>query len=429
MVLPAGVAGLSASPPNERAARRALSIARTSTLLAAVALILASCASLWVQVWLGSGDSTPFGLVRDFVSDTRYGDIWVARMALAAGALVCSLLIMARSRGEWHESILHPRNTPWAVLAALSLAIPVTTSLNSHAAAGGDFNLQTAIDYLHLVSGGLWIGLLLQFVLLLLLVVPMLQERAGFLAGTVHRFSWVAVPTVIVIVATGVIQSIDRLGGIDELFDTSYGLTLAMKIALLAPILVLAAVNLLIFGPRFVEFARQRAKALKNLRPWEGAFRYGLMLEISLAIVVLAATAMLTNTSPPSASGGSNGSSVSQPTSAAPTPTAESGFALVEDLTLSVWADPAKAGINDVNVLVIDQDGDEKTIQRVTLRFRYVDDDLGVSEAIAEPVHPPSHFIANTSDLSLPGKWEVEVIVRREGLLDVRGTVELEITA
>jgi copper transport protein len=358
ILLPAGVSRLKPSPANDDGVKRALRIARISTLVAAIALVLASCAGLWVQVWLASGDSTPFGDFRDFVSGTRYGDIWVARMALAAGAVVCSLLIMARARGDWHESILHPKNTPWAILAALSLAIPVTTSLNSHAAGGGDFNFQTAIDYAHLVSGGLWIGLLLQFVLLLVIVVPRLEERAGFLAGMVRRFSWVAVPTVVVIVTTGVIQSIDRLGGIDELFDTSYGLTLALKIVLLAPILVIGAVNLLIFGPRFLEFARHKARALLEMRPWEGAFRYALILEISLAFVVLAATALLTNTSPPGSAQGGD-SSVSQPTNAAPTPSADSGFALVEDVTLSVWAEPAKAGFNDVNVLVIDQEGDE----------------------------------------------------------------------
>jgi copper transport protein len=428
VILPAAVVGLNASEANEVGVRRALRIARVSTLLASLGLIIASCASLWMQVWLGSGDSTPFGLFRDFVSDTRYGDVWIARMALAAGAFVCSLLILVRGRGAWHESMLHPRNTPWVVLAALSLAIPVTTSLNSHAATGGDFDLSTAIDYVHLVAGGLWVGLLLQLALVILLVVPLLDDRAGFLAGSVRRFSWVAVPTVIVIVATGVIQSIDRLGGIDELFDTGYGLTLTMKILLLAPVLVIGAANLLVFGPRFVQFARQKAKAILELKPWEGAFRYGLMLEVTLAIIVLAATGLLTNTPPPR-SAGSGGDSASQPTSAAPTPTAGSGFALVEDLSLSVWADPAKAGLNDVNVLVIDQDGDEEEIQSVILRFRYTQDDLGQSEAFAEPVHPPSHYIASTSDLSLPGQWEVEVIVRRPGLLDARGTVELEITA
>jgi copper transport protein len=323
--------------------------------------------------------------------------------------------------------MLHPKNTPWVILSALAIAVPITTSLNSHAAADGDFDFQTAVDYNHLVAGGFWLGLLLQFVLLVILVLPSLEERAGFLAGSVRRFSWVALPTVAVIVLTGVIQSIDRLGGIDELFDTDYGLTLAMKILLLAPILVIAAFNLLVFGPRFLRYARQRAQAVLQLKPWEGAFRTAVMLEVSLAIIVLAVTALLTNTSPPSSA--DSGSADSGSVDAVPTPRPDSGFALVDDLSISVWADPGVPGANQVNVLAIDQEGEEEPIQKVLLRFRYLGDDLGVQEVEALPVHPPSHFVADTTELSLPGQWETEVIVRREGMLDTKGTVELEIGA
>jgi len=68
-------------------------------------------------------------------------------------------------------------------------------------------------------------------------------------------------------------------------------------------------------------------------------------------------------------------------------------------------------------------------VQKVILRFRNLDEDVGVSETEAPALHPPTHFVANTSDLSLPGKWEVEVIVRRQGLLDSRAKVQIEIGA
>jgi copper transport protein len=380
-----------------------------------------------VQAWLATGESSSFSTVKDFVSDSRYGEIWIARMLLAAGAVVCSLLILARSGGEWHESILHPKNTPWIILSALAIALPVTTSLNSHAAGGGDFNFSTGIDYVHLVAGGLWLGLLVQFGLVILMVVPQLDERAGFLAGSVRRFSWIAVPTVAVIVVTGLIQSIDRLGGIDELFDSDYGLTLLMKILLIAPVVAIGAFNVFLFGPKFVAYARERARALLQMRPWERAFRLGIIVEVALAVVILGVTALLTSTSPQGSAqeDGSGG----QTTNPVPTPTAESDFVLVDDLSISVWADPGMPGVNQVNALVIDQEGDEDPIQRVLFRFKYLGDDLGVSEAEAQALHPPSHWVADTTDLSLPGEWEVEVIVRREGMLDARGTVQLDIGA
>ncbi len=429
LILPAGVAALKRSPSAGQAAERGIRIGRWTALIGAIALVIASVLGLWVQTWLATGESASIQALRDFVSSTRYGDVWTARMALVAGAVVGSGLLFVR-RGTLERSLLDPANTAWAVLIALSLAIPVTTSLNSHAAAGGSFDLSTAVDYVHLVAGGLWIGLLIQLLLFILLAMPRLEEHAGFLAATVKRFSWVAVPTVAVVVVTGVIQSIDRLGGIDELFDSDYGITLAVKIVLLAPLLVIAGANLLIFGPRFLSYARAKAQAaLARFRRWEGGFRVAVVAEIAILVAILGVTGLLTNTSPPGSAQGNQTGAPDNSANVVPTPQPDSGVAIVDDLSISVWADPGTPGNNAVNALVLDQKGDEETIQRVILRFKYLDQDLGVSQVEAEALHPPSHYVAETSDLSLPGKWEVQVIVRREGLLDTTGTVELDITA
>jgi copper transport protein len=429
LVLTAGVNALKRGPSAGEAAVGGLRLGVWSALTASLALLAATLLSLWVQSWLASGDSASFQAMKDLLSNTRFGEIWIARIALVAGAVVGSALLFLR-RGDLERTVLAPVNTGWAVMIALSLAIPVTTSLNSHAAVAGNFDFQTAVDYVHLVAGGLWLGVLLQLLIFLLLVLPRLEERAGFLGATVRRFSWVAVPSVAVIVGTGIIQSIDRLGGIDELVDSDYGLTLAVKILLLAPLLAIAAVNLLIFGPRFLSFARDRAQAvLSRMRPWEWRFRVAVLAEVALAVTILGVTALLTNTSPPGSAqtdgtGTDNGSA-----SAVPTPRPDSGFAVVDDMSISVWADPGMPGANQVNSLIVDQEGDQEAIQRVIFRFSYLEEDLGVSETEAQALHPPSHWIADTTDLSLPGNWEVEVIVRREGLLDTRATVELDITA
>jgi hypothetical protein len=37
------------------------------------------------------------------------------------------------------------------------------------------------------------------------------------------------------------------------------------------------------------------------------------------------------------------------------------------------------------------------------------------------------HFIAATTQMSLAGKWQVEVIIRREGLLDTRAQIPITI--
>jgi len=427
LVLPAVVQALRPAPDSERAVRRALRSSRVSALISSLSLVVASGLALWVQAWLASGDSTSLQAVEEVWSGTRYGDIWTARILLAGAAVVASVIIVVRGANQWHESIVHPSNTSWALLLLLSVGVPVTTSLNSHAAAGGSTDLQTIVDYFHLLAGGLWVGVLLQLGLAIAIALPALEERAPFLGALVRRFSWIAVPSVTVIIGTGLVQSIDRLGGIDELFDSNYGNTLVVKIALLAPLLLIAAFNLLVFGPRFLRLATGSAQAARSRLPrWEGGFRVAVLLEIGLAISVLAVTALLTSTSP---QGSAAGDGVEGPAVARPTPRPDSGLAVADDLRLSVYADPAKPGANQVNVFIQDEDGDVKEVLRVILRYRYLAEDLGVVEEDAQPVHPPDHYIAGTTQLSLPGMWEVEVIVRRQGLLDTRAKIQLEIEA
>jgi copper transport protein len=368
-----------------------------------------------------------FSALDDVVSSTRFGDIWLARILLAAGAIAASLLVLLRPSREWHESIVHPSNTQWAVLLLLAVAVPVTTSLNSHAAADGSTDAQTIVDYVHLLAGGLWIGMLVQLLLAMVLSVPVLEDRASFLGDLVRRFSFVAVPTVLIIVGTGLIQSINELGRVGDLFDSDYGYTLFVKIGLLTPLILIAAFNLLIVGPRFVTLARGSARSVAvRFRPWEGRFRTAVALEVGIAIAILAVTALLTNTSPPGSAAVNGGN---QPAYVAPTPDPGSGQATAGDLQMQVWADPGTPGPNSVNVLMQDKDGDPKPVQKVILRYKYLDQSIGVVEEEAAAVHPPDHYVVGTNQLSLAGNWEVEVIVRREGLLDVRATVQLTIGA
>ena len=86
-------------------------------------------------------------------------------------------------------------------------------------------------------------------------------------------------------------------------------------------------------------------------------------------------------------------------------------------------------GVNEVNILLDDKDGDQREVQRVIMRVKYLEDDLGVAEIDAEPFHPPIHYTVSTPQFSLPGNWEVEVIVRRDGVLDARATFEMNIQA
>jgi copper transport protein len=429
LLLPAGFEALRDDEDDDDAEMDSAALVRISALGSAVLVVLASVLLLWLQAWAAGGSVLSVSAVGDVLTGTRFGDIWFVRITLAGVALLFSMLSLRAGEPPWWRSILAGPNTAWLALLLAAMAIPITTSMNSHAAAEGTAKLQTMVDWAHLVAGGIWIGGLVQVLLAAGVIAPYVSDRAAFLGGLVRRFSLVALPTVGLIVGTGVVQSIDRLGGVDELVDSDYGYTLLAKVLLLLPLVALGALNLLVIGPRFLRFTRERAQELLARVPaLEGRLRLAVATEVALAAAILVATAILTNTPPPRGA-----ASLLDPDAATITTTNPTGQALgkaqSDDLDITVWADPGQPGINEVNVLLTDLNGDWRDVQKLIVRFKNLDQDLGESEEEARPIHPPVHFIATTTQMSLAGKWQVEVIVRREGLLDTRAEIPIQIGA
>ena len=427
LLLPAGFEALEEDSDDDEAELNSAALVRISALGGAFAVVAGSVVLLWLQAWSAGGSATSLSAIGDVLSGTRFGDIWVVRIMLAGVALLFSMLALRAAEPPWWRSILAGPNTAWLAILLVATAIPVTTSLNSHAAAGGSTNLQTMVDWVHLVAGGIWIGGLVQLLLTAGFVAPYVSDGAAFLGALVRRFSLVALPAVALIVGTGIVQSIDRLGGVGELVDSDYGYTLLAKILLLLPLVALGALNLLVIGPRLLGYAKVHAQQLMGrIQAWEGRFRLAVAVEVTLAAAILVATAILTNTAPPRGAA----ESFDPGTISTTNPTGQAlGKAVVDDLDITVWADPGQPGINEVNVLISDLNGDWKDVQKLIVRFKYLDQDIGESEEEAKPIHPPVHFIATTTQMSLPGKWQAEVIVRREGLLDTRAEIPLTITA
>ena len=337
LVLVAGFDALEDDGENDETEMDAAALVRLTAFAAAVLILIGSGLSLWLQVWSAGGSATATSAVGDVLSDTRYGDIWFVRIALAGVALLFSMMAFRGPEPPWRWSILARENTAWVALVLAALMIPVTTSLNSHAAAGGDANLQTLVDWAHLVAGGMWVVGLVLLLLVVASITPYITDRAAFLGSLVRRFSLVALPTVTFLVATGIVQSIDRLGGIGQLVDSGYGYTLLVKLILLSPLVALGAVNLLVIGPRFTAFARERAKEmLSRLPSWEGRFRLTVLAEVALAAAILVVTALLTNTPPPREA---QGVGTFETITTNPGNTAL-GTAIADDLDITVWAIP-----------------------------------------------------------------------------------------
>jgi putative copper resistance protein D len=129
----------------------------------------------------------------------------------------------------------------------------------------------------HALVAGIWIGALIGFVMLLLFG----SERET-LRTALSRFSAVGVPLVVLLVATGLVNSwflvgLDNLG---SLLTTDYGRLLLLKLALFAVMLVLAGLN----RWRHTEAISSGGKTL-------AALRATMLTEALLGVFVLATVA------------------------------------------------------------------------------------------------------------------------------------------
>lgn len=192
-----------------------------------------------------------------FRADLAGGSLWPAftthvgiSRAVTIGAAFVAILALTGVRRRL------------AILASACAVAIVSLSLAGHAADGAFAWAGIAADALHLLAAATWIGVL--------------AIGTTVAAGPkLRRISPIAMGAVIVLIVTGIVQTLRNAGSFGALFDTSYGKTIDVKIALLVVLLALA------FGAR-------RALA-------RGAFAIGarIKLELWLLTAVLAVTAVL----------------------------------------------------------------------------------------------------------------------------------------
>ncbi len=393
----------------QRAEERAAYLARRWTAGLALATLLASALVLWLRAWEAAGTPGAWEAAGQLVSDSSYGRALIVRVALLATVAYLAGILF---RPGAEVGIYH-----WLLLGTAA-AVPATVSLSGHAPGQDPAALRVALDWAHLTAAGVWVGGLLQLALFLALVPADGGSRPRLLAALVPRFSLVAVASVGAIAATGLAQALLTLDSPGELAGSAYGRALLAKSAFFLPLLLLGAFNLLLVRPRLQSLARS---ALQAVRVWEWRLRRAVLAEMALALAVVAATAFLVNTAPPAGSG-----------ALAQTPEQQEPVGLsqrqrADDLELTLLVNPGRAGANWVQLYLLDTNGDPRPVQDVLVRWRYLDQNLGTVEERLDPLHPPEHYILQTQQLSLPGRYQAQVVVRRQGLLDTRATFEVRI--
>ena len=176
----------------------------------------------------------------------------------------------------------------WGALLAAGAALLVPGAAG-HAAQTSPRALSLVFDWLHLVSGSLWVGGLAGL-LVLWGTLPTARRTAG-LAVCVPRFSNTAFVSVMVLLGSGIGAAVVHLPTLAALWQTSYGTAIIAKAAILLTAMLVASVNLLRTKPA-LRVAGSSAAAAVLLRRLVG-------VEVVLVAGAVAAAAVLSSLPPP----------------------------------------------------------------------------------------------------------------------------------
>jgi copper transport protein len=356
------------------------------------------------------------GVIEDVLS-TRFGTVWGLRIVAFAGLLG----LLALPVGRRGLQVLRPASlgaTGAAVAGggavgagaiALAGALVVFPALAGHASTQDPELLLVPLDIAHVAAMSAWLGGLVLLAAALPAATRMLEppDRTRLLAATVPRFSAIALVSVAVLLATGIVQSILHLSALSDLVDTGFGRAILVKAALLGALVGLGVVNRQRVLPRL---RRLGVEGQPTGAPGR-LLRTTLRVEIGLLVVVLGVTGALTAYAPPSTAG--------QGPFAASTELGEA--------KLDVTVDPAEVGRNEIHLYLFDsRTGAQYGVRELGVTLSLPEREIGPLEPRVEKAGP-GHYIVPRADLLPEGDWELHVASRVSEFEQHRTTIEVPV--
>lgn len=305
------------------------------------------------------------------------GQLWPMMLALLAG--LCLSLAGPKLR---------------IVGAALMLLSP---AFAGHAAVSP---ISFALLFVHVLLAGLWLGALM----------PLAQAVRAQGPGAlplVQRFSRLALPAVLGLLAMGVGLAALRFSAPAELINSAHGRALLLKLALVACLLGLALWNRRVATPALA--AGRRHLLLR-----------GIGLEVVVAVLLLLATARLSHTPPPAAEA-----------AMAPRTGLEQ---MIHDPRLHavLRVQPGLPTVsNSVELLLMRPDGQPLTPLEAEIQFVPPGASDGDQAVLTRPATAvaPGRYALNALALPVPGLWQVRVKLLLDAYTSRTVTTELDIPA
>ena len=376
---------------------------------------------------------------------TRFGAVEMVRAALLMFFIPVLLVVQGRLPLRAGRSWL------WITTAAVvGIGLLSTPGLAGHATSGNSALLGLTLDVLHVGAASMWIGGLAVLATILMRGLPE-DQRLPDVRCIVMNISTLAFTAVLVVVSTGVIQSVRHVGSLYALIHTPYGRILMVKITLVIVMVAAGAFSRrIVLGDRAFPLrgrfsnARSRRPAAVMLSSGLGAalpdgtsedgagavrllersgdgteqqdqsgqwvvpdsggrlrsLRRSVLAEIAIALAVVSVTALLVNAVPAK--------------EAASQPFSETFNTL--GIQVNAIVDPARVGPgNQLHIYLLGHLGQPVAIPELDASISLPSQDIG-------PLSIPllslgqGHYVATHVDIPVAGTWVLKLIVRTNAI-------------
>ncbi len=378
-------------------------------MLAAVLGIAVSVLGVLLQGANAAGVSLWASLKGTIVSDTvksRFGEIW----GLRGIVWVAFAMLLVGTRVRMRDAPVRLPRPLLSLVGVGSLFLAMTPALSGHASVQSPTGVFFPVDTVHVLAASVWVG----GIACLLLVLPAATRRLGapqrsrLLAGTLARFSPLALACVIAIAATGVVQAYIDVRSFEGLFHSTYGALVIVKVVSLATLIGLGWINRERVLPAMQRIVRAGgspgAAGVLARRTMRG--------ELAVMLVVFGVTAALVSYAPPI-------DAASGPFSIDTT---------LGQAELELTVEPARVGLNTVHMYLIDAKTGAQfaATKELTVTAKLPAKGIGPLP-LQSNLAGPGHYVLSSADLSPGGTWQLHILDRVSEFEEYEKTVSVPI--
>lgn len=154
----------------------------------------------------------------------------------------------------------------------------------------GNMALPTLMLWLHIMAAIAWVG---GMIFLTLVVVPVergIEDRRlryDLVNKIGIRFKYLGWASILILITTGVYNVLQKLSSWDELFSTSYGKTLLLKLVIVFLMFSLSVLHDFFLGPRLVQMGKKEKTKINTLARIVTILARGNLL-LALIVILLA---------------------------------------------------------------------------------------------------------------------------------------------